>query len=143
MIFKVWHNLLGMEKHDRAWHEADIADELAEYEKAQGFIERWSELADIVYTYTRARWSGHARLASSLSSLQFFFGSLYMFPKYTLRWLFFRRAGRKSGAREIVREVRNPAKTEKLNGIASMYGIDEATFRDVCERQQRWWPLLK
>ena len=132
-----------MEKHDCAWHEADIADELAEYEKAQGFIERWSELSDIVYTYTRARWSDHVGLALPLSLRQFFFGSLYMFPKYTLRWLFFRRAGRKSGARRIVREVRNPAKAEKLNGIARIYGIDEAIFRDVCERQQRWWPLLK
>lgn len=135
--------MLGMEKHDRAWHEADIADELAEYEKAQGFIEKWSELSDIVYTYTRARWSGHVGLASLLSLHQFFFGSLYMFPKYTLRWLFFRRAGRKSGAHRIVREVRNPAKTKKLISIANMYEIDEAIFIEVCKKQQRWWPLLK
>jgi spore germination protein GerM len=53
--------MLNMPKYDEVWHQADLADELAEYEKATGLIARWSELSDIVYTCTQGRWSGHTK----------------------------------------------------------------------------------
>lgn len=133
--------MLDMPKYDRAWHEQDIADELKELEEAGGIIATWSELSDIVYTYTRACWSGHKTLQQPLSRSEFFLGALYMFPKYTLRWLFFRRIGSVMGATNIT-EVRNPKKTEKVGDIARRYGLDEEKFRKESERKLKYWPLL-
>jgi len=143
MIFKIWHGLLGMKKYDSAWHEADIEEELMEYQKAEGFWEKWSESSDIVYTYTRAKWSGHANLLFPLTRRQFLSGSIYMFPKYTLRWLFFVAAGKLAGSRGIIREVRNPQKLTKLDEIAKKNSLDKEKFRLACQKLLRYWILLK
>src|SRR3989344_5053399 len=58
-LIESWHSLLNMPKHDLAWHTEDIADEFEEFKEARGFIDKWSELSDVAYTYTRAQWSGH------------------------------------------------------------------------------------
>lgn len=102
---------------------------------------KWSELSDVVYTCSRGRWSGH-KLSFPLSVWLYPLGLLYMYPKYTSRWLFFRRAGRKAGAKQRVNEVRNPKKTAKLHGIADRYAIDKYTFQNICEKQLKYWPLL-
>jgi hypothetical protein len=47
-----------MPKYDEEWHRQDMADELTEYEEASGFIDTWSELSDVAYTYTRAKRNG-------------------------------------------------------------------------------------
>lgn len=143
MIFKLWHNLLGMEKHHLEWHKTDIADELIEYREARGFIEKWSELSDIVYTYTRARWSGYNDLFFPLPRRYFIWGTLYMFPKYTLRWLLFIVVGKLLKSKRIVREVRNPKKLSKLDEIAEKYGLEKETFRGTCQKLLRYWVLLK
>lgn len=66
-----------------------MADELAEYEEAHGFIDIWSELSYVAYTYTHARWSGHNGIDFPFSKVKLTIGLLYMIPKYTLRWRFF------------------------------------------------------
>lgn len=141
MIVQKWHNWVNQPKKDVAWHQADIADELAELHEATGFIHTWSELSDVVYTVSRARWSGHT-FAYPISRIQVFAGYLYMYPKYTSRALFFRQAGRTAGSKVTVQSVRNPKKVHKLNAIAAQYTIDETLFRNTCERQLRYWPLL-
>jgi len=143
MIFTVWHSILGMEKHTLAWHKDDMADETREYEAARGFMERWSEISDIVYTYTRAKWSGHSALAFPLPRRYFFWGALYMFPKYTLRWLFFVTAGRLAGSPQIIRAVRNPQKSEKLKDIADQYHLNAERFCAICRKLLKYWILLK
>jgi len=30
-MINIWHSWLGMAKFDKAWHEQDLADEVAEY----------------------------------------------------------------------------------------------------------------
>ncbi len=135
--------MLGMQKHDLEWHKKDMADEIQEYEEANGFVARWSELSDIVYTYTRGKWSGHNELIFPLSKRHFLFGSLYMFPKYTLRWSFFVTAGKSAGAEKTIREVRNPSKIFKLDDVAERYGVNRDDFREVCRKLLRFWPLLK
>ncbi len=143
MIMWFWHNLLGMEKHGLGWHQADIADELAEYERDEGSLERWSELSDIVYTYTRARWSGHTDMSFPLTRKHFLLGALYMFPKYTLRWLFFVFAGRILKSKRLIREVRNPQRISKLDEIAEKYGLEKEAFHCACRKLLKSWPLLK
>lgn len=140
--FRRWHNLLDMERKDAEWHKSDIADELAELQEAKQLIHRWSEYSDVVYTVTRARWGGH-QLNSPIGLHHFAIGAIYMFPKYTLRWLFFYRAGKKAGAITKVTEVRNPSKLHKLEHIANKYEMDSKKFLEACRSQIRYWPLLK
>tara|TARA_B100001964_G_scaffold192794_1_gene215657 strand:+ start:227 stop:625 length:399 start_codon:yes stop_codon:yes gene_type:complete len=132
-----------MERHDIAWHNSDIKDELAEYYEAKGFFNKWSELSDVTYTYTRTLWGGYKDVDRPLSRLKLFAGAFYMVPKYTLRWLFFRTAGRRVGAKCVVREVRNPAKVHKLHSIADMYGLDKECFEEECKKLLKQWFLLK
>lgn len=130
-----------MPKRDREWHKQDMADELGEYNEEAKLIKKWSELSDVVYTCTRSAWSGHV-LEFPLQRWQFALGVVYMIPKYTGRWLFFRAAGKKAGVGTVVHEVRNPQKTHKLHHIAEKYGIDRQEFQTICEKQLRYWPLL-
>ena len=143
MIITLWHNLLGMEKHDFDWHKSDIHDELMEYKEARGFIEKWSEISDVVYTYTRAKWTGHSGIFFPLPRKYFVWGLLYMFPKYTSRWLFFIVAGKLVKSKKIIREVRNPLKISKLDKIAEKYNLNKDNFCAVCQKLLKYWILLK
>ena len=136
-----WHTLLDMPKHDLAWHKQDLADEMEEYREADTLLHRWSELSDVAYTYTRARWSGH-RMSRPLSVPSFFIGLVYMFPKYSLRWWFYRLAGRRTDSNARLHEVRNPKKIEKVRVIAEKYHLDPVTFEQECRKLLRCWPLL-
>lgn len=130
-----------MAKFDKAWHEQDLADELGEYNEETHLLKKWSELSDVVYTCTRGRWSGHV-MAFPFSRWQFAVGVVYMIPKYSGRWLFFRHAGKRAGARTPMHEVRNPRKTHKLHTIAERHQIDPLVFQEICEKQLKYWPLL-
>lgn len=141
-MLNIWHSFLDMDVYDKQWHERDIADEAKELAEAEGFIHTWSELSDVAYTYTRAHWSGH-EISQPLTPLQYCAGLVYMFPKYTLRWWFFRRAGKQLNSSKQIHEVRNPKKTAKLHKIADRYDLDREMFQKVCEAQLRYWPLLK
>lgn len=142
IIFRLWHNFLDMEIKTLKWHEQDIFDELQEYKEAKSLRDKWSELSDIVYTVTRARWGGH-KLNFPIGKTKVVIGSVYMFPKITGRWLFFYRAGKKTGSKRKVTEVRNPKKVHKLHHIADKYGLDTSKFEKICEKQLKYWPLLK
>lgn len=124
------------------WHVEDQAGEVAELMEARGIVDRWSEYADVVYTTVRARKDGYD-LAFPYTKLHFMYGSIYMFPKYTLRSLFYQSAGKKAGVGSMVHEVRNPKKIHKLYHIAGKYDLDPEKFAEICQRQLRYWPLLK
>src|SRR5882757_6413756 len=132
MLVQKWHGWLQQPKYDKAWHEQDVADELEELRQAKGVIHHWSELSDVVYTVSRARWSGHD-LAYPLSRGEVLIGHVYMYPKYSLRTVFFRSAGRKAGSLQPVHSVRNPKKTHKLAKIAKENNIDQDLFIKICE----------
>lgn len=138
-----WHDILNMPKYDEAWHRQDMADELAEYEEAHGFIDTWSELSDVAYTYTRARWSGHRNIDFPFSKAKLTIGLLYMIPKYTLRWRFFRELGHQFDKNISISEVRNPKKTEKLKVIAQKYNLDPEVFQQKAQKLIRFRIFLK
>jgi hypothetical protein len=97
-------------------------------------------------------------------------GTLYMIPKYSLRFVFYRTVvwyikhmhprhsinSFVTSSPSIsqppstnlykssidIREVRNPRKVHKLAEIARNNGIDEHAFIDVATKWLRWWPLL-
>lgn len=143
MFINLWHSILDMPKCDRAFHEQDIDDELKEFHEEKRIIPVWSEASDLVYTYTRGRWSGHKDLQFPVAWYWYLIGMTYMYPKYTLRWLFFWLVARKVNKKVKMREVRNPRKVEKLKVLAEKYGMDEELFVAECKKLLRWWPLLK
>ncbi len=141
MLLMLWHSALDMEKYDKAWHEQDMKDELQELVEAPNILYKWSELSDVSYTYSRGKWSGH-NLDLPISKIGYYTGILYMYPKYTLRYLFFRRAGRKLDRGLKIKAVRNPKKTHKLHHIATSYKIDENKFQQQCQKQLKYWLLI-
>lgn len=138
-----WHDWLGMSKFDKTWHEQDMADELAEYHEETNLIKKWSEASDVVYTYSRSKWSGHD-LTFPLGKLAYVLGFLYMIFKYTGRYLFFRSAGRKAGADKDIRCVRNPKKLHKLDDILTeqKINVDVQKLKSICQKRLKYWPLL-
>ena len=127
-LINKWHTLLAMPKYDEVWHQEDLADELTEYQNARGVIASWSELSDVAYTYTRAQWSGHKSIVFPFSKTKLCIGIVYMLPKYTLRWRFFRTLGHQFDKNLNISEVRNPKKIEKLKTIAGKYNLDPDEF---------------
>jgi len=130
-----------MPKYDLEWHINDLADEMAEYHEEQKLLKKWSELSDVVYTCTRGKWSGH-EVEFPLKNWQYGVGTIYMFPKYSLRYAFFRRAGKKAGSAKKLREVRNPKKVHKLHLIAEKHNLSKEEFQQICEKQLKYWVLL-
>jgi hypothetical protein len=132
-----------MPKKDYYWHQADILEELREFKEAKGLINRWSELSDVVYTYTRAHWSGHTEILYPLNKKYFYVGLLYMFPKYSLRYGFYRVLGKQIDKKAKLKEVRNPKKIEKLEHIAKKYNLDPEEFKKEADKLMKRWVFLK
>lgn len=142
-IIYEWHSYLNLPKHDIDWHLQDIKYEIEELKEAKGLIHKWSEVSDVVYTYTRAKWSGYQKLEFPLSKISFYTGLIYMFPKYTLRWKFFRKIGKSFNKNLNITEVRNPKKIHKLEDIANKYNLDKNVFKERSEKLLKKWILLK
>jgi len=142
MITHLWHTILDMPKKSKKWHLGDIKDEMEEYTEASGLFDLWSEVSDVVYTYTRAKWSGHKKIKWPLGFWHYAVGWLYMIPKYSLRWMFYYWVGKKLMAKKKVTEVRNYKKEEKLRHIAKKYNIPEDLFIKEVKRLSRFWIFL-
>lgn len=142
-LINKWHSILDMPKKDFDWHQADIFAELKEFDEAKGMINKWSEISDVTYTYTRAHWSGHTDIKYPLTKIHFYVGLLYMFPKYSLRYKFYRILGKRIDKNAKLKEVRNPKKIEKLKHIARKYNLDEDKFEQEAKKLMAWWVFLK
>ncbi len=142
-LINLWHSHLNMPKYDLDWHKKDMADEIEEFEEEKGMINKWSELSDVAYTYTRARWSGHTEIEFPFKKIFMYVGFIYMIPKYTLRWKFFRVLGRRFDKNLKITEVRNPKKLEKLENIAKRYDLDSIKFQNEAKKLMGKWLFLK
>lgn len=138
-----WHSYLSMPKYNLDWHKNDVKEELEELKEAEGLIHKWSEVSDVVYTFTRAKWSGHKELDFPLNKVHFYIGLVYMFPKYTLRWKFFNKLGKKFDKNLNITEVRNPKKIHKLEDIAKRHNLDSEIFVNRAQKMMKWWVFLK
>ena len=138
-----WHKILNMKKYDLDWHKQDMLDEIQEFKESKGLINKWSELSDISYTYTRALWSGHQDIKFPFKKVFLYIGFVYMIPKYTLRWKFFRKLGKKFDKNLKINEVRNPKKLHKLEDIAIRYNLDPIMFTNEACRLKKRWLFLK
>jgi len=68
-------------------------------------------------------------------------GLMYMFPKYTLRYFFWRAVGRGCGGVAIC-EVRNPNKAHKRAAIARQYGVEVDVLERSYQRTRVFFFLL-
>ncbi len=136
-----WHDALDMPKYDKEWHKNDIADEYKEYLDENNIIKKWSELSDVVYTHSRANWSGY-KIDYPLNKVTIPIGLMYMYPKYSLRYLFYKRAGHKLNKKIHLKEVRNPKKIHKLKTIAQRNGLGEEEFVKTCQQLLKHWILI-
>jgi hypothetical protein len=134
--------MLDMPKRDLEWHKNDIAEEIQELKEANGLICRWSEVSDVVYAYTRTKWTGH-QIERPISLGLFYVGAIYMFPKYILRWTFYYSIGKKFDKNLKITEVRNPKKEEKLHKIAVKWNLDPELFKTEVKRKMKYWVFLK
>jgi hypothetical protein len=100
-------------------------------------------LSDVAFAWARARWTGHREIRRPLNLAEYLAALLYMLPKYTLRWLFFRAAGRRLDPTVRITEVCNPAKPDKVRAIAEKYGLNPLRFEAVCRALARHWVFLK
>lgn len=66
-----------------------------------------------------------------------------MFPKYSLRYGFYRVLGKKIDKNVKLKEVRNPRKIEKLEHIARKYNLDPVRFKIEAEKLMKKWVFLK
>jgi len=141
MLIQKWHKLLNMNKHDYDWHMKDLQDELEEYNTARGLFHKWSELADVVYVYSRAKHNSDCKeLKNPVGVFKTFIGWIYMYPKYTLRWSFYRFIGNKFGKK--ISEIRNYKKEHKLKHIAEKHGIPEKEFIALVNKYKKYWLFL-
>ena len=74
-------------------------------------------------------------------SFQVLFGVVYMFPKYMLRFSFWRLVGRACRCPEL-REVRNPDKMHKRREIAQRYGVQPGLLESHYLRIRPYFWLL-
>jgi len=159
-LIPTWHDLLKLKQHHQKWHRSDVIAELDEFRAVKSLparsLSRFSELADVVFTSTRALHAGyHVPDVTGLFSDRVLLSlSLYMICKYSSRFILFRTAAahvkydqerrmvRAWMAVAHVREVRNPDKVEKVREIAMQYGLNPGSFEAKIRLWRRWWPLL-
>ena len=141
MVINLWHTWLDMPKESTQWHLQDIQDELEELKHAKGFWQHWSEKSDVLYTYTRAKWTGVKNIKWPLGKFDYFVSMFYMFPKYTLRFLFFMHVGKQIDKTKRVKCVRNPNKTKKLHHAAIENKIDPNKFINLCKKKKKFWKV--
>lgn len=142
MKYTWWFNTLNLPTKPRKNFDRYLSEELEELSLANGFWERMSEKADIVYLAHRAHWHGYADVVCPLGKSDQITTVPYMLLKHSSRWLFYRRAGHKLDNNVHICSVRNPKKTEKLERVARQWGLDENEFIAVCQKQLRYWVLL-
>ncbi|KAL3475178.1 hypothetical protein BJX99DRAFT_162699 [Aspergillus californicus] len=145
-LLKKWHHILALTKQQpRSWHHARVKEELAERRNATTRLQRLSETADVLFSLSRARYDGFPiHMSPSMLSPRFVPAYVYMFAKFSSRWGFYRLAAYLAGAPryDLVREVVNPGKRDKLDEVARRHGIEQGRFRGVSRGLLRVWPLL-
>ena len=66
-----------------------------------------------------------------------------MFPKFTLRFGFYRVLGKKIDKNVLMKEVRNPKKIEKLEHIALKYNLNPEQLKIEAEKLMKRWIFLR
>ena len=145
-LLKRWHRMLGLSRQTPpSWYKDRLREELREYRLAKTPCQKISEASDVFFSSIRAQYDGFpVRRLPHFTTSRHVLVYAYMLAKFTLRWKFYRIAAILCNAPrpDLVREVVNPSKDQKLEQVASRHQIDPAKFKGVGRRLRQIWPLL-
>ena len=141
-----WYKALALvPQKSSSWYRHRLREELIERREAKTCHHKLSETSDVLFSITRARYDGFpVRSLPFPHSARWVAIYAYMVSKYSLRWTFYRTVAYMCDARrlELVCEVVNPARDQKLEEVARRHHIDPEKFRAVACQLRRAWPLL-
>ncbi|OJD21181.1 hypothetical protein ACJ73_07483 [Blastomyces percursus] len=145
---RFWYGKLRLPPQSTpSWYQDRLREELQERRLAKVPWQKLSEMSDVLFAITRARYDVILAIAPKLPFIfapRYVFVYTYMLAKYTSRWMFYRTAAIICNAPrwDLVCEVVNPSKDHKLEEVASRHRMDPAKFRRVCRQLWRLWPRL-
>ena len=144
-LLKRWHGMLGLTRQSPPWYRDRLREELRERRCAKTPLQKLSEASDVFFSSIRAQYDGFpVRKVPPHVASHHVLVYAYMLAKFTLRWTFYRTAAVICNAPrcDLVREVVNPSKDQKLEEVASRHQIDPVEFKRVGRRLRQVWPLL-
>lgn len=145
-LLRQWFGLLGLSRQSPpSWYRDRLREELSERRTATTRLAKLSETSDVFFAIIRAQHDGFAvRKLPPFSTSCHALVYMYMVPKYTLRWQFYRLAARLCNTpnHKRVCEVVNPGKDHKLEEVAFRHRIDPPAFVRVGRQLRRFWPLM-
>lgn len=145
-ILKWWHKELGLARQSPpSWYRKRLQEELQERRNAKTWLRKLSETSDVFFSISRAHYDGYpVRRLPSFGVVRHLPIYAYMLVKYTSRWRFYRTVAVLCNAprNDLVREVVNPDRDQKLEEVALRYQLDPIKFREVGCHVRRAWPLF-
>lgn len=145
-LLKRWHGMLGLSRQSPpSWYRDRLREELLEHRLAKTRLMKISEASDVFFSSSRAQYDGFpVRKSPPFVTARHVFVYAYMLAKFTLRWSFYRTAAIMCNAprHDLVREVVNPSKDQKLEEVAARHQIDPVVFKRVGRQLRQVWPLL-
>lgn len=141
-----WHRMLGLSQQSPpSWYRDRLWEELRERRATKTPWQKLSETPDVFFSSSRAQYDGFPvrKLPSSITSRHIPV-YVYMLAKFTLRWKFHRTVAFlcNSPQYDLVREVVNSSKDQKLEEVASRHQIDPVKFKRAAGRLRKIWPIL-
>lgn len=138
--------MLGLSRQSPpSWYRDRLREELRERRVAKTRWHKLSEASDVFFSSIRAQYDGvPVRKMPPFITSRHALVYAYMLAKFTLRWKFYRIAAIICNAphHDLVREVVNPSKDQKLEEVASRHQIDPVAFKRVGHQLRQVWPLL-
>ena len=134
-LLRLWHGMLGLPRQSpSSWYRDRVQEELRERRIATTPWQKLSETSDVFFSISRAQYDGFpVRKLPPFFATSHVLVYVYMLAKFTLRWNFFRTAAIICNAPHcnLVREVVNPNKDQKLEEVALRHQIDPMEFKRV------------
>ena len=145
-LLKRWHGMLGLSRQSPpSWYRDRLREELRERRIAKTHWQKLSEASDVFFSSSRAQYDGFpVRKLPPFVTSRHVLVYAYMLAKFTSRWKFYRTVAIICNAPhyDLVREVVNPSKDQKLEEVASRHQIDPVEFKRVGRQLRQVWPLL-
>ena len=145
-LLKRWHGMLGLSRQSPpSWYRDRLREELQERRIAKTHWQKLSEASDVFFSSSRAQYDGFpVRKLPPFVTSRHVLVYAYMLAKFTSRWKFYRTVAIICNAPhyDLVREVVNPRKDQKLEEVASRHQIDPVEFKRIGRQLRQVWPLI-
>lgn len=145
-LLRRWHEMLDLSRQSLSfWYRDRLLKKLRERRIAISLWQKLSETSDVLFFISRAQYDEFSiRKLSLFVATSHVLVYVYMLTKFTLRWNFFRTAAIICNASHynLMREVVNSKKDQKLEEVALRHQIDPMKFKKVSCLLRQVWSLL-